>query len=264
MEKPRPAGTHGELSRRLQVSRRLGRMALHAPMLRERTLHADPEGLARAEELNGEGYGVLVLINHPSRRDPVQAMGSIASSPQFEDKRITGPIAAHQTMHGIVPKVAEILGVSLHEVVTQSTIDKGKNDGHELGFGSIAYVKDATRTLRDGGIAVMAPQGTREPTLEYNGQESVQGLLRMAGHKNPNIAVHFMAFGYKGRWGINQLDDYSKRKGLNPFRRYDAIHGPTYTLEEAKQMAAKHQNLDAWAFAELSKIVPPSYLPKKS
>lgn len=263
MEKPKPTLAQSELPKKLQISRRLGRAALHAPFLRERTIHADPKGLSRAEELNKEGYGILVLINHPSRRDPVQAMGSIAKSEQFENKPITGPIAAHQTMNGNVPKFAEKLGVKLHKVVTQKTIDEGKNDGHALGFGSIAYVKDATRTLRAGGIAVMAPQGTREPVLDYHGQESVQELLKMAGNRNPHIAIHFMAFGYKGFWGIKPLDDYSKRKGLNPFRRYDAIHGPTYTLEEAKILAEKQQNMDAWAFAELARIVPPGYLPKR-
>ncbi len=263
MEKPGPTGASAEIPKELQILRRLGRAALHAPLLREKTLHAAPDGLTRAEQLNKKGHGMLILINHPSRRDPVQAMGSIVNSDQFKNRFITGPIAAHQTMHGVVLKTAKILGVSLHEVVTQKTIESGKNNGHGLGFGSISYIKGATKMLEKGGIAIMAPQGTREPVLEYQGQDSVDQLLRLAGRKNPNIAIHFMAFGYKGRWGIKPLENYETRKGLNPFRRYDTIHGPTYTLEEAKQIAKKCQNMDEWAFTELAKIVPPAYLPKK-
>lgn len=243
---------------------RRGFQTLTYPLLfREKTIHADPDGLARAERLHRDGHGIVELITHPSRREPHQAMRTTAQSPEFSSQKITGPIAAHQTMRGIVPLLGRATGTYLHPVVTPRTAEKGKANGHNVGFGTIEYTRDATKTLTEGGIVVMAPQTTRKPVLEYIGEDSVDKLLRVAGKKNDKIAIHLIAFGFKGFWGIRDLDDYSKRPGLNLGRQYKAIHGPTFTLAEVRELAKDYRNIDEWAFSELAKIVPKAYLPKR-
>lgn len=254
-----------ELTRKQKVVRRATRTMLHAPFFREKTVHQDPDGMKRAEDLHREGYGILILLNHPSRRDPMQALETVTKSKEFRNARITGPIAKHQTMHGLVPPFAKWSGVYLHEVVTQQTIDraqkKGKADGLRVGDGSIAYVRDATKTLH-GNVAFLAPQMTRQSTIEYKDQDALSMLVKIASKHNSKIAIHFVGFGYKGRFGLKEVDDYSKRKGLNLFSRYKTVHGPTYTLSEAVEQAGGMDKLDRWSFLELAKVAPKAQLPK--
>lgn len=228
------------------------------------------DGMKRAEELHRDGYGILALITHFSRRDPVQAMDVFMKSKEFVDVPITGPIARHQTVKGLVPPVGRRMGVDMHPVVTPQTMEKALTVGNpemlKLGDGSLGYVRAATKALQNGEVVIMAPQTTRRPTLEYNGEDSVRGLLRVAGKKNDKIGIHLMTFGIPG------TENYADTKGFNFFHSYDVFHGPTFTLTEALELseanAAKHgieaggmDNIDRFVFDELEKISPFHYLP---
>lgn len=254
-----------------KTARFAARTALEPWFLPSEELHIT-NGMKRAEELHKEGYGILALITHFSRRDPIQAMDVFMKSPEFRDTPITGPIARHQTVRGLVPPVGSRLGVEMYPVVTKQTLERqltvGNPENLTLGQGTFGYIKAATRALQNGELVIMAPQGTREHHLQHNGQDSVNGLLRIASKKAPNIAIHLMSFGIPG------TTDYSEKKGFNFFRSYDVYHGPTFTLDEAVRLSGEHAvktglevdgmgNIDRFVFDEFAKIVPPAYLHQK-
>lgn len=248
--------------------RKTARTALEPWFLPSEQIHLT-DGVQRAEMLHHSGYGILALITHFSRRDPVQAMDVFMKSQEFKHTPITGPIARHQTVKGMVPPVGRRMGVDMHPVVTKQTLEKapeGNPENLTLGQGSLGYIKAATRALQNGEVVIMAPQASRKTHLEYNGEDSVNGLLRIAARKTDKIGIHLMSFGIPG------TSDYGQRKGFNFFRSYDVYHGPTFTLEEALQqssdLASKNGlegdgmlNIDRFVFEEFSKIVPPAYLP---
>lgn len=253
-----PGHHPAEITPRQKVARKATRAILSVALPQERQ-DADSNGLARAEQLHQEGYGIIVLINHFSRTDPIHAMEAMVKSPEFANQRISAPIAKHQAVTGIVG-LGQATGIMLHEVVTQQTIEsaekKGKTQNLKLGDGNMPYVRDATQTLLDGGIVIMAPQATRRPILEFDPQKQPVRALLLWARNNPKIAIHFIALGIEG------LGDYSKKRGTNIGTRYQIIHGPTFKRSEAEEQAGGGKDIDRWAFEELVKIVPKEYLPK--
>lgn len=254
-ESLRPAGITG----REKITRAVSRVAL-APILRQEIVNPESQGLARAEELHRDGYGIVVLINHFSRTDPIHAMRRIAGIEEFKDQQVVAPIAKHQAVPGLIA-YSRINGIRLHKVVTAETvkkaIEKGKSGGAEKGQGVPAYLHAVVDILTKGGIVVIAPQGTRQSTLQYDEEEmqAVRATLIRTRH-NPNIAFHFVAFGITGE------TDYSNRRKLNIGTQYQIHHGGTFTAGEALEQAGGLKNADRWAIEELAKIVPKEYLPK--
>lgn len=261
--------SHPNIKLSQKALRKTARFALEPWFLPSEAIHLS-DGMQRAEELHKDGYGILALITHFSRRDPEQAMDVFMRSREFQHTPITGPIAHHQTVRGLVPPVGRKLGVEMHPVVTKQTLEKaltaGKPENLTLGQGTFGYIKAATRALQNGEVVIMAPQGTREPHLEHTGQDSVNGLLRIAERKTPKIGIHLLSFGIPG------TADYGQRRGFNFFKSYDVYHGPTFTLQEALGASADYSarkglegsgmdNIDSFVFDEFRKIVPASYLP---
>ncbi len=264
-----PENPQQEINFSQKAARQVARRVLEPWFLPSENIHVT-NGMQRAEELHQEGYGILALITHFSRRDPEQAMDTFMSSEVFKNTKITGPIAKHQTVRGMVPPVGRRMGVDMYPVVTPATIqkelDKGVPCDLRVGSGSLPYIRAATKALGSGEVVIMAPQITRRPTLEYQGEDGVNGLLRVAIKKTPNIGIHLMSFGIPG------TEDYGERKGFNFFRSYDVYHGPTFTLSEALEKSSEHAaknkleidgmgNIDRFVFDEFAKIVPPTYLP---
>lgn len=240
-------------------------------IFRGESIDAIEGGLKRAEDLNEEGYGLIMLILHFSRRDPMQAMNEIIRS-KMRDREISGPIAAHQTVHGIATWIARRMGINMDTVVTKQTNEKARINGKPermVGYGSLKYMRNAKEALLNGGVMVVAPQATRETTLEYDGQKTVGGLLNFAVLRpgNEKVAMHFVSF------GIDGTDDYGEKSGFNLRDKYQVTHGPTFTVEEALAEAAKLSqdendedaginNIDRFVFDQLAQISPAAYLPK--
>lgn len=264
---------HPELSRGEQIGRLMVRGVFY-PLSRSEQVHVT-DGMERAAQLHREGYGILNLITHFSRRDPITAMDSVIGHEEFRNERIVAPIAHHQNFLSFAEKFGNMTGVNMHDVVTPETMRranrKGNPDGLKQGQGLLGFQRAASKALANGEVVVMAPQATRVPHLEYNeygdGEASVKGVLRIASGQTTDIGIHLMAFELPG------AIDYGQVAGFNWFKKYHVLHGPTFTMDEALQEASQmapdpeaknagFDNVDKFIMAEYAKFVPESYLPK--
>lgn len=244
-----------------QAVRRVWDAALTLPF--RDAVNPNSFGIARAEQLmREEKLGLMVLITHFSRSDPIIAMKALAGHPYFGKKRIVAPVAAHQMLPRIIGlrNRARSMGVDLFPVVTENTVARAKlknrNADSKVGDGKGAFTTAAIEALKGEGIVVWAPQGERQPTLGTPKGNEVAGFIRNAQrHGVFNFAVMFMGF------EINGVRDYSSVRDFNWFKRYDVNVGVTMTVEEIlKCLGGDIRKVDNFAYGQLARVSPPSYL----
>lgn len=213
-------------------------------------------GLSRAEELQNQGYGLNVLYSHPSRRDPLEMIKLILGSSIMRKRPIVIPIAFHQYKRLFVPP-GKALDITLYPIVTQETINKGLNRGYPLGHGEKEYFEKAIKTLREGGINILAPQAERQESLGIPAKPTVGTFMIQAHRKHlDKYAFLFVGIGIKG------AEDYKREHvgGLNPFKTYQVSIGPTFTKEEVMEAVnGNYREVDSLVFEQLRGLVSLAY-----
>lgn len=260
----------------LQHSARIIATTMLSPtFLRSETTNNDGS-IGKAKEALRSGKGLVVVINHFSLKDPPQATSELFHHKVTGSKKITAPIALHRDSPWF-HRIGRLLGYNLVRIVTESTIKEGKNDGLDKNDGLMKYISNSTKLLKNGGIVILAPQGTRMSQLgQPNPNNPVVGAL-MASAKRDSVNDYvflFMGLGIKG------VKDYSgkKTRGFNPLKKYTLEIGACLTdeevmekanilmnnaSEEPEKVSKKTKNplrfVDTVIFDELRKVCPPNY-----
>ena len=210
----------------------------------------------KAKKILKEGNGLIVVINHFSKKDPFQAIREIFCHRVTDSKKLIAPIAYHMD-HEVLHYLAPALDVTRKLIVTRNTVDEGKNNGLELNCGKKEYYADSIKLLRKGGIILLAPQATRMPNLGQPHNRAAGGILKFAQESEfTNFAFLFMGIGIKG------IDDYSTEKirGFNLSKKYTVNIGSCLTSTEIlKKAGGNFRNVEAVIYEELGKVVPPNY-----
>lgn len=232
--------------------------------------------LGRTEDLLKEGYGLVVLFNHFSLRDPFQILKDIIiNNPLMREKEIIFPITEHQYKKYklLFKPLSGLLKMKLYPIANPGTLkvlalknnpEKYSKTVSRQRLLLIEYMNSAVEVLKKGGIVPMAPQGERKNSLEMP-QDSEKTKKPIAAtatlianlNKNGIEKVAFLIIGV----GIENITDYgAKVKGLNPRKRYTLKIGPTYTKQELLELAQNNlRAIDQGVFEVLAAVVPPSY-----
>lgn len=250
----------------VQIARKFSTGVLGHTILRAETTDSN-HSIDKTRELLKNGYGLIVIINHWSLKDPPIIIDELFRLEDFRNRMIVVPIAYHMDS-SILRKFFKINGVTSKPIVTENTVTKGKNNGRELNDGMIEYLDESIKLLKNGGIVVMAPQGTRMSHLGEPNKTTVGTFMAKARGKGlENYA--FLIVGL----GIKDVDNYSKKSGLNLLNKYTVKFGPCLTgeevLTEAEKMAEKSEEtlkkfnnplrfVDKIIYNKLRPLLPPN------
>lgn len=212
--------------------------------------------MAATGRLLEQGHGVLIVINHFSRRDPVQVLALLMGDRVVSDRPFLAPVAFHQQSR-LVQTLADSFVLQLAPVVTGHTRRRMKEKAPQES-GLERYLASAVESLRTGGVVLLAPQGRRRALLGAppfgRPMELLLGAALDAGLER--VALLFMGLSIPG------TTTYDRRVvgGLNLFRQYEARYGMPVTLRQALEEAGGREGLDRWTFDRLAGLVPPAYV----
>lgn len=214
-------------------------------------------GLARAEQLLVDGYGLIICANHFSRGDPVRIFDEIIfKSNVMRKRRIAVAVASHQ-FDNILKFSGKLLDLQLLPVVTNETIrlNKASQDDYHRIKSLFSYLKKSAETLKQAGIVLLFPQGTRQTQLVIPEKGAAGVLARFLNEKLERLA--FLCIGL----GIDGVEDYSREKigGLNLARKYQMVIGQTWTWQEILQQVGTVREVDRLIFTQLGDLVPANY-----
>jgi hypothetical protein len=245
------------------------------------------EGLSGAEKLILDGYGLMVVINHFSKRDGIQAAISMCDNRVFKKKPILLPIGLHQfEQHREVQVLAPISGVQLMPISTRNTVEFVSEEygemedwpeeiieRYERGKGMREYMDGAVQMVNAGGIVIVAAQGRRRESLGEAPEEHTMGALLAYGWGRIDIdRVAILCVGLS----IPGETDYSEENagGLNWRRLYEIRVGNVNTLKQAlssaygkdvggeldpKEYREARRQFDQWVYSQLRELVPEEY-----
>ena len=210
--------------------------------------------LAHAQALVREGYGLLVLMNHFSKRDGLQVLHLLFRRPLFRDRPALVPVASH--LAG--PAVRALARLSEVHLALMTTPQAVANLGLDPATGedALAYARRAVATLAAGGIVLLAPQAGRQPTLGKPQMRVTSLLLAQARRQRvSNFALLFIGLGLPG------ADTYPLAEvgGLNLGRPYLLHVGAPAPFKQALGEAGSLRQLDQWVFEQLRPLVPLPY-----
>jgi hypothetical protein len=240
-------------------------------------------GLDRASEFLSDGRGLIVIMNHPSMGDHLRMAKTIFESDAIKNSPVSIAVAHHQ-YPWLIAQLMDYAGIDSHGVVTESTVQKGKNTLHPtqklqllleyakaklnrneesdttpislkslreewqkpLGetYGSREYVKNAGVTLNQGGVVVLGPQGTRSKELTMWNKRPVRFLLT-AVDKRKHVGFLFVG-----------IDERQGGKGMNIANTYGITIGKAFTYEEMQEFTNEHSiSIDEAVFEKLHEAV---------
>jgi 1-acyl-sn-glycerol-3-phosphate acyltransferase len=210
--------------------------------------------VTQVETILEQGNGLIVLMNHFSMRDALQVAAWLYRKRVAGRRLIVAPVAYHQH-NPIVRFLADLIAIKLCPIVTSRTIKLG-NGEKRRGAGIRDYLNTAVDSLSDGGIVLIAPQGSRKSQLGRPVGHPVGNIISRAGRKGVhNFGI--MCFGL----GMPGVTSYDKKSvgGSNTFRLFDLRIGQPYLADEAVELAGGIDLLDSWIFEELGELVPDVY-----
>ena len=208
----------------------------------------------QAETMLEQGNGLIVLINHFSMRDALQVAFWLFRNRVASSRSIVAPVAFHQHS-SLVRFLADLIAIKLCPIVTSRTIELDSGEERH-GTGIRDYLNAAVDSLKDGGIVLLAPQGSRKSQLGRPDGHPVGNIISRARRKGVhNFGI--LCFGL----GIRGVVTYDRKKvgGSNLFRRFDLRVGQPYSAGEAVELAGGIDLVDAWIFEELGELVPDVY-----
>lgn len=257
--------------------RREDRREITAQILRVpfpfRVHEQNPEkGLELAEEYLSGGKGLIVPTPHFSNGDFQRILEALVINiKKTRERDILIPIAAHRLYQPGLKFLAKAGDLYLAPIVTKHTIekdDKRIEQGMEAIWKpekrkrTLEYLTQAGKTLKAGGIIVLAPQAERHETLEPFGLEPIRALgwvIKKNQIDLENIAI--MPLGLE----IRKQTNYSQEKigGYNPLKKYHITIGEVLRLSEVAEKAQMNSHtIDEEVFEMMNTIAPEAYKSK--
>lgn len=234
----------------------LERLVASTPFLRSEIVN--PERLEAAREILREGMGLCIVANHFSQGETVLIYQIPFRDPELRKRKVVAALAAHQKRFFMDP-LSDDLGVTVKYIITKETVRRAKKKGKPIPVeneGAREFMNDALKTLSEGGIAIIFPQATRRETLYHADNPRTIGTL-MAHSKKNKVRLGFLFVGVDL---AKEVEDYSKVRGFNFFKKYRLTIGNTLTDEELLAKAGgKLGNVDKIAYKQLESLVSPKY-----
>lgn len=215
----------------------------------------------KAEKLQEEGYGLVLVTRHISARDFLMLTGlfrkmSGMTRDGSNEREVYVPLAYHQQGLG-VKGLFEYFEVFPKTVVTEETVKKGKNidpSGRilQVGHGFRQYLGAASKALDTGGVVFLAPSGTRTALHELWGGRPIESLIKLT--KTDKVA--FVTVGLD----IPNVESYANCRGYRFFRKYVVTMGSIRTKEELLQIASAKGAADRLMANDMALVVRPETL----
>lgn len=257
-------------------------------------LYATEGAIEAARGLREGNIPIIIAHSHSRMRDPIDAENvTVQLGEGFDDAEYAGPVSAHQWRKPYIRFLADQSTMNAYPIVTQSTIDKGKNiEKFSLpkkteiairdlaehlpgvppyerpqpkklsrGTGLNEYLNGSVETLKHHGIVFIAPQGERRPTLG-NPIGATEMLVRRAektGLKMDEVAIWPM--------GIMIMDeDHPDQHDPNLHMLHSVgktaivkVEAPIMASELMDQAKDQKTSLDQQIFTQLRRVLPHSY-----
>lgn len=207
-----------------------------------------------------KGNGLIIAHTHLTKGDPPRLAVMIYHDPVLGSRELVIPTAYHQ-VKGAQSLLARLLSSENVPVITAGTRQRRKEQGlpeitrKEIKELMETYFTKTTDTLRGGGIALIAPQGTRQPKLESltSAISTLVNRLLRAGVQN--LAVLFVGVEIPKQQKLPNPDS------INHGLLYRLNIGNCFSLERLLREAnGKISQIDAVVKKELIPLVAPSYL----
>jgi hypothetical protein len=227
------------------------------------------DSLAQVDQFLESGYGMVFVINHFSMRDFFSVMEKLfLESKQLVKKDFLIPIAQHQNENSILAELVNMGDVTLSPIVTKETkkkeaeiISRGKSvpwEMHEEGFGNKQYIKNSTKVLKEGGVVIVAPQGTRQPLWQPFENRSISALVSSTMISK----VEKVGFTYLGLEMLG-AQNYDAVSGFNILKKYKINMSNPITREQLIDNSRQNnRTLEEEVYNSMLDLVPPAYKPK--
>lgn len=226
------------------------------PFFRREVLNT--QNLQTAIEI-AQNYPLLTVLNHPSQLETIQALQDNFREAGLRFQRIIMPVSEEYHWPG-VSQFASIFGVKVFFIATEKYVRKEAERGRTatLNDGLPEFVSGAMEGMKKGENVVMFLHPTRTPTLYPALPQKVIGhFLAQAHRRKIEMGVFLVGVGIKG------ADDYSKKRGFNPFETYIYNYGSTIMSSDLVKKAGGFGNVDALLHQLLEPHVPPNYIGPK-
>jgi len=234
----------------------LERFVAHTPFFRSEIVN--PERLEDARNILRKGMGLCLVANHFSQTETINIYKIPFGDPELRKRRVVAPLAEHQKRFFIDP-LSHLLGVSVKYVVTDETVRRAEEKGEPVpkkNEGAVEFMEDALEILSQKGILILFPQGTRRESLyPLENPKTVSILMKRA--KRNKVRLGFLFVGVDL---AEEVEDYSKVRGFNVFKKSKLIIGNSLTDEELlTQAGGDLKEVDEIVYKQLEPLVSPKY-----
>lgn len=219
-------------------------------------------GLFTARKMVYRGNGLIVAHTHANKGDSPRVVKMLYTDPVISTREFVIPIAIHQVKPW-QSIVADLLCSPNLPVVTKETQKVFQGRGlpqiprEETKSIMDGYISQGVDTLQRGGIAVIAPQGTRQPFLGEL-TSAISLLVGRSVRENvDNLAILFIGAEIpEGK--------IAKLNSINHGLLYRLNIGNCFSLKRLLEEAeGRLRNVDNVVRRELASLVHPNYLVSK-
>ncbi|OGG04411.1 hypothetical protein A2Z33_05425 [Candidatus Gottesmanbacteria bacterium RBG_16_52_11] len=215
----------------------------------------DPHGnLEKARQMLLGGNGLLIVMAHPTKRDPVDITREMLDDPVMGSRRISAPIAVHQ-YRWYARMLGKLFSVEMNPIVTANNklMYPGRYSRKEERDMLKEYAREVVEVLGSGGIALVAPQADHATQLgsPKGTMELLFNRIRRAGVTG--FGILFVGFDIPGENGFP--DD-----GFNVGKKYRINIGNIFDFRDAVDVStALGLSEDDWAYMELAACYYPGH-----
>jgi len=209
-------------------------------------------------------HGQILVINHPTLNDPICTI--IYALELYPDREVVVPVNL-PWYEGIAKykKFLSAIGVRIVPVLTPATAKRlGTNENISQVQTMLVsnYTAEVAKIIKDGGMAVLAQQATRQRYIFSSPEQSKtgDGILStisfvLAGLKRSKILDKAMVCPI----GIIPYSLKAKAK-LNPFRKYTLNVGePILAADLSKVKNEAKRSADLFVLRALAELIPGEY-----
>lgn len=203
------------------------------------------QNLPKADQTTAQGQGILLVWNHPSKRDGLAiGQGIVVGSPVLRRREMCYPIAWHQNELP-VRIAAWLLDVRLQPLVTTHTRRLEEFTHLPLGEGSAQFLQAAAYSLQTGGITSVSFQDERQNNIYAPGGPVIGTLLRKLNREQiEDFSILLVGIAIKGKGCY----DLREAGGYNSSHVYQLItvgyfDSPKHLLNHP-EINGKFRNID--------------------
>lgn len=275
---PKEAGLSGE-QYFVGVWARLGRRILDRtipPFLNSEFLNR--ERLAEAREFLQQGNGLLLLVEHKSKRETIDVGRIPFEDPEMIKRNLSIPVADH-IRTWLVDLLARIGHIQTSYIYTDETKDRYQKAGkpitrREEAKRLAAYVDRTADNILHGGISIIFYQGGRRRTL-YDGKNAklllytidnrVKKLAERTGIEEPNYGVACVSVNVDPE-NLKEENFERFKNRLNRKIKYTYNIGHTHSIKEYQTRAMDSSRnitgyrMDEVVYSEIELVTKPDYL----